>query len=71
MKQRFLSALLALVLAASLTVPVLAADTDPVAEGSFGGHRYEVYDTGMTWTAAARFCQEKGGHLATVTTEAE
>jgi hypothetical protein len=33
--------------------------------------RYEVFNEGMTWTQAKAFCESKGGHLVTITSEAE
>ena len=35
------------------------------------GHRYERYDYHLTWTEAKQFCENKGGHLATITSEQE
>ena len=37
----------------------------------FNGHSYQRFDTGMSWTAAKTFCESKGAHLATVTSQAE
>lgn len=35
------------------------------------GHTYVVYDTPLTWTEAKTFCEEQGGYLATITSQAE
>lgn len=40
-----------------------------VFEGN--GHSYVVYDTPLTWTQAKTFCEEQGGYLATITSQAE
>ena len=37
----------------------------------FEGHRYQVFDESMTWTEAKAYCEELGGHLATVTSQEE
>lgn len=34
-------------------------------------HRYEVYETSMTWTEAEAYCENIGGHLVTITSENE
>ena len=46
-----------------------------VAQGvtavAFGGHQYAVYDLGYTWNEANEFCESLGGHLVTITSQAE
>lgn len=37
----------------------------------FNGHYYQVYDTSMTWYQAKAYCETLGGHLVTITSEAE
>lgn len=37
----------------------------------YNGHRYEVFDIDIAWSAAKLACQEKGGHLATITSQGE
>ena len=34
-------------------------------------HRYEVIEESMTWTEAKAYCESKGGHLATITSQEE
>lgn len=41
------------------------------AKLDFNGHSYQRFDTGMSWTSAKVFCETKGAHLATVTSQAE
>ena len=36
-----------------------------------GTHRYQLFNESMTWTAAKAYCENLGGHLATITTQAE
>ncbi len=43
----------------------------PITEGYFGGHSYQAFDMGMTWEEAKEYCEEMGGHLATITDEGE
>ena len=35
------------------------------------GHSYQRFDTGMNWTSAQTACAGLGGHLATITSQAE
>ena len=37
----------------------------------FNGHKYKVFDSGMTWNEAKAYCESIGGHLVTITTKAE
>ena len=45
-------------------LPVPVPDPDP-------GHTYELFDTGAVWEEAKAYCEKLGGHLMTVTSEAE
>lgn len=38
---------------------------------SFGGHVYQLYNGGLTWTEAKEACEQHGGHLATITSADE
>ena len=44
-----------------------------VPEGSvyFNGHMYKIYWEAMDWSDAKEFCEQKNGHLATITSEEE
>lgn len=46
-------------------------DYAPAARSEFNGHRYEVYDMPVSWTAAKAFCEKQGGHLITITSKEE
>lgn len=37
----------------------------------YNNHLYSVYDVNLSWKTAEKFCKEKGGHLATITTVEE
>ncbi|MGN0443963.1 MAG: lectin-like protein [Acutalibacteraceae bacterium] len=37
----------------------------------YGGHMYYVYKNDVTWKKAKKLCEEKGGHLATITSKGE
>ena len=45
--------------------------TMTAVRSSDGGSRYEIFVENVTWEQANQRCLEKGGHLATVTSEAE
>ena len=38
---------------------------------SFNGHTYLAFNTPVTWYAAERICENRGGHLATITSAEE
>ena len=37
----------------------------------FNGHYYKVYNIGMTWAKAKEYCENRGGHLVTITSPEE
>lgn len=43
----------------------------PSTAVEFNGNYYQVYDNSMTWTEAKEYCENLGGHLATITTAEE
>lgn len=43
----------------------------PSTAVEFNGHYYQVYDKSMTWTEAKAYCENLGGHLATITSKEE
>lgn len=45
--------------------------TTPVNTSTYSGHTYEYYDVETTWNQAYRFCENKGGHLVTITSKDE
>ena len=42
-----------------------------VSSVDYNGSTYKVYSSGMNWDEAKNWCEEQGGHLATITTEDE
>lgn len=38
---------------------------------NYNNHRYEVYSGSLDWLSAKLFCEQKGGHLVTITTTGE
>ncbi|MBS3817740.1 MAG: FG-GAP repeat protein, partial [Candidatus Thermoplasmatota archaeon] len=47
----------------------ILATSDPAR--IFRGHKYKLYTTSKSWSNAKDFCQERGGHLVTITTRSE
>ena len=43
----------------------------PKDASNFNDHHYKVYDMKMTWEEAEKFCENKGGHLVTITSYEE
>ena len=37
----------------------------------FNGHFYKFYNSGLTWAAAKKFCEDQGGNLAVITSAEE
>ena len=42
-----------------------------ISDKTFNNHRYEIFDEGLTWEEAKKACEEKGGYLATITSQEE
>ena len=66
---------LALVIALAL-IPMITPASPAKATGSsgrtdFNNHQYQLFDISMTWTEAKAYCENLGGHLVTITDEAE
>lgn len=56
--------------------PVLCAEetgSKPivVATAFYNGKQYTLYNSSYDWTKAKKWCEEKGGHLATITSSSE
>ena len=47
------------------------ADTVSRDYVDYNGHRYQLFDEGMTWEEAKAYCEELGGHLVVITSEDE
>ena len=45
--------------------------SDGANDLTWNGHRYRIYNAGITWNAAKSRCEELGGHLATITSREE
>ncbi len=43
----------------------------PESASEHDDHHYKVYDEALTWTDAKEECENKGGHLATITSKSE
>ena len=43
----------------------------PSDAATYKGHYYKVYNKSMNWSTAKSYCQNKGGHLVTITTLGE
>ena len=56
---------------ASLSFTVPDYSIAPKYQSNFNGHVYEYYNKKMTWNQAYKFCEKKGGHLVTVTSQEE
>jgi len=79
--KRFLLRILIMVLVFGMTV--IGCDDDPeeeeiepgkessVVKYAGNGHSYQVLDRRTTWTRAKKYCEEKGGYLATITSSYE
>lgn len=73
-KKRFVSVFVFLFVIAFIRIPAAAASAVPSEMGNiaiFEGHSYKVFAGQMSWTEAQSYCQEQGGHLATITSQDE
>lgn len=43
----------------------------PTETVEYNGHRYELYDSGLSWNHAKEYCDSAGGYLATITSAGE
>ena len=56
---------------ATPNTPNTPGNSDRSSVVTFNGHRYQVFDIGMTWTQAKAYCESMDGYLATITSQAE
>ena len=56
---------------AQLTASWADDDTAPAEKRFFEGHGYARYEYSLSWHEAERFCEDRGGHLAVITSFAE
>lgn len=47
------------------------AEYQKIFDNVYRNHKYEIVDEGMTWEEARIACEQKGGHLVTITSEEE
>jgi putative hemolysin len=57
-------------------IPEDEAEIEPGKEGTIvvyseNGHSYQMFDRRTTWSRAKKYCEEKGGYLATITSSDE
>lgn len=70
MKKVMIYILLVITIISTLTIGVNASDR-PLGSKEFNGHYYRYYATQMSWEEARIFCEQRGGHLVTITSGAE
>ena len=58
-------------LLASVVCTEVSVEAVPRDAIKFRGHYYKIYNNETNWEEAADQCEEKGGHLATITSEEE
>ena len=75
LKKQVFSGFMSVVMLANFctVMPISAfANDDEVQENSSdNGHRYQLFDTSMSWSEAKAYCESLGGHLATITSAEE
>ena len=62
---------IAIIFAASPTIVISENEYLPIVMETFNDHTYAVFDLGMTWHEAKAYCESLGGHLVTITSQAE
>ena len=63
--------MLALTMMMTLGIGITAAAEIPADAVAFNGHWYKFYNVGCKWTEANAACTSLGGHLVTITSQAE
>ncbi len=56
---------------ASVASPVSVKAEAPSTAKTYNNNKYQIYDQRMTWSEAKAFCENLGGHLATITSAKE
>lgn len=54
-----------------LMVTICAEEADSTEIVEFNGHYYQLFDKSITWYEAKTTCEDKGGHLVTITSQEE
>lgn len=71
MRKKLVSILLALCMALALLPATATAAQIPEDAAYYDGSAYKIYLTSATWAEAKQQCEDLGGHLATITSQAE
>lgn len=68
----FLMALLIMISAMPMSLLYAsAASAVPSGAKEYNGHTYYVFKSEVTWSKAKKYCENRGGHLATITSQKE
>ena len=70
MKKALIIVLVAVIVMSLFSLGVYASE-GPMGAKEYNGHFYRYYDTQMSWSEAKSFCEERGGHLATISSGSE
>lgn len=54
-----------------ITISTYVRNFVPVKTLYNSGHKYELFDTPVSWETAKKVCENKGGHLAVITSQSE
>lgn len=57
--------------AANPTGAMAASKKKITGASEYGNHYYKVYDSGLSWEDAEKYCNAMGGHLVTITSQGE
>lgn len=73
MQKKIISLIVAICVLFSMCTVMAGAkdDNTPIAEGVYNGHTYQVFDVGMKWSDAKKYCELKGGYLSCITSKEE
>ncbi len=73
--KKLTSALMAILIVMSVVPMTLfsasAASAVPSGAKEYNGHTYYVFKSSVSWTKAKQYCENRGGHLATITSAKE
>ncbi len=66
-----LSAVMLMNFCTVMPISAFANDDEVQESSSDNGHRYQIFDTSMSWNEAEAYCESLGGHLVTINSEEE
>lgn len=69
--KKYLLIVLILVIMISMFSLCVSASERPIEAKEYNGHFYRYYDTQMSWYEAKSFCEQRGGHLVTISSDSE